>query len=436
MNSRILKTYSLFLAIIALFVIAPRITHAQEWVFLDTLLVPRTDMCSAVMGDTLYIIGGTIPVGESTVTSPEVLRYDLTNLEWLPPAPQLNTARFGAAAVSFMGNLLVFGGSGSEDSYYGSVELWNPTLSSWLEIGELDIPRAGLRASVIEDHIYLSGGISSPLDRHSRISVISLFEQDTTFSINIDIAADTLPTPRSYHTMEAVHQRLYVFGGYYYWPLNDAYMHNSSGWTTLEPMPTALAGMGTTVFYVVDQPLIVLSGGRDETSESSNIRYFHANNMEWSDDFPLIDDLPVARSGHIMEAYEDGIFVAGGSYRNTVGERVLLNDLIVYFHQSTHNQFGPTEPLPQTLKVAASPNPSNGEITIRLESTSREALDITLYNVLGQPVADWNVSARDNKHTLSWSGKNISGNDVSAGIYFLVVKQGNHHQTKKLIRLP
>jgi len=429
-----LKIVKFTIAFIFLFIGS---SYGQEWVSLDTLPVPRADMTSVLIEDTLYVIGGNSPSGSAYSATDAVLRYDLINHVWLSPTPPLNRPRYGATAVNYDGSIFVFGGKENQDVYIPEIEMWNPGMDSWLDVGELALPRIGMRAFIKNDQIHLSGGISETLTRHSRIELATTHVLDDTTYVTIETTTDTLPTPRSYHVMGVVNDVAYLFGGYYLWPLNDAYSWTESGWNTLDPMPSSLADMAYTIFRVTEVPFFVLSGGRDEETESANVRYFHTVNNQWSDDFTLIDDLPIARYGHIMEAHDTDIFVMGGSYRNLVGERVILNDVLMFHHNPTPVEKERQEKLlPKELKLTASPNPSNGEVSINIESFSNESIDVKIFNLLGQPIKTWSINPQVGCQKLSWSGLNEIGVEVTGGVYFLSARQGNAQHVIKLLRLP
>ncbi len=82
------------------------------------------------------------------------------------------------------------------------------------------------------------------------------------------------------------------------------------------------------------------------------------------------------------------------------------------------------------------PNPFNP--TTNIEFAVREAanIQIVVYNMLGRRVAELtNETYQPGHYQVMWNGKDISGNDVSSGIYFYRMTTGNFTKTNKMIFL-
>lgn len=80
------------------------------------------------------------------------------------------------------------------------------------------------------------------------------------------------------------------------------------------------------------------------------------------------------------------------------------------------------------------PNPFNPITTIHYELPQRLDVQITIYDMLGRKVHEF-ISQKQlaGNHSIQWSGKDINGNPVSAGIYFYQLKAGDYVQTKKML---
>lgn len=82
------------------------------------------------------------------------------------------------------------------------------------------------------------------------------------------------------------------------------------------------------------------------------------------------------------------------------------------------------------LSVHTYPNPFTTEATITLKNNCSDLVTYHVIDALGRTVID--------KKSLSETGEetfNLNGAQLSPGIYFLVVTQGNHIQQHKIIRL-
>lgn len=94
--------------------------------------------------------------------------------------------------------------------------------------------------------------------------------------------------------------------------------------------------------------------------------------------------------------------------------------------------------LPVTFAVEQNyPNPFNPSTTIPFNLPSREQVNLTVYNLLGQKVVT--LLAEDmepGQHTVVWNGRDSRGTSVGAGIYLYRIQAGELSQTKKMVLLP
>jgi hypothetical protein len=82
------------------------------------------------------------------------------------------------------------------------------------------------------------------------------------------------------------------------------------------------------------------------------------------------------------------------------------------------------------------PNPFNAGTSIGFELPARSEVNITVYNILGQPVAvvaDGIFPA--GSHTVEWNGKSENGTELSSGIYFYRMSAGQNVFVKKMVVL-
>ena len=86
------------------------------------------------------------------------------------------------------------------------------------------------------------------------------------------------------------------------------------------------------------------------------------------------------------------------------------------------------------------PNPFNPSTTIRYQLFAQGNVDISIYNLLGQKVRQLvNKKLQAGSFTVTWDGKDFSGNEVSSGIYLVNFEAKSkdtglvHKQVKKMI---
>ncbi|MDP1678245.1 MAG: FlgD immunoglobulin-like domain containing protein [Bacteroidota bacterium] len=82
------------------------------------------------------------------------------------------------------------------------------------------------------------------------------------------------------------------------------------------------------------------------------------------------------------------------------------------------------------------PNPFNPSTTIEYEIPTRSAVEILIYNSVGQIVRKLQSEQQESgRHSIMWDGKDEKGEIVSTGNYFYQMKAGEYLQTKKMLLL-
>ncbi len=100
-------------------------------------------------------------------------------------------------------------------------------------------------------------------------------------------------------------------------------------------------------------------------------------------------------------------------------------------------QFNTIAPLPEVYALHQNyPNPFNPTTTIRYDLPEDSDVRISIYNLLGQEVKLLsNKFEAAGYRSIRWHGKDNFNQDVSAGIYFLLMETNNFTTTRKLILL-
>ena len=78
------------------------------------------------------------------------------------------------------------------------------------------------------------------------------------------------------------------------------------------------------------------------------------------------------------------------------------------------------------------PNPFNVHTTIGFRSTGDPA-ELTVYNVLGQPVRRFSISAVAGYHQPVWDGRDDLGRSVGTGIYLIRLRNGPRVRTMRVV---
>ena len=93
--------------------------------------------------------------------------------------------------------------------------------------------------------------------------------------------------------------------------------------------------------------------------------------------------------------------------------------------------------LPQSYTLNQNyPNPFNPETEISFQIPSATYTSLKIFNILGQEVKTLVDEHREAGHyTVSWSGRDEFGKEVTSGIYFYTLKAGEFTDTKRMLLL-
>ena len=97
-----------------------------------------------------------------------------------------------------------------------------------------------------------------------------------------------------------------------------------------------------------------------------------------------------------------------------------------------------TAVMPTAFALGANyPNPFNPATIIPLAVPDRaKNVDLTIYNVLGQPMRRvWAGALAAGEHRLTWDGRDAQGHPVAAGVYVYRVQVDEQSSTRKMVKL-
>jgi hypothetical protein len=81
------------------------------------------------------------------------------------------------------------------------------------------------------------------------------------------------------------------------------------------------------------------------------------------------------------------------------------------------------------------PNPFNTGVTIRFKLEDEVEVQLNVFDINGKRI--WQKSAKFTigTHSIKWDGKNLIGNKVPSGTYFIEVSNGTSIKTRKMLLL-
>lgn len=279
----------------------------SRWEARAPMGVPRQEIALAVVGATLYAVGGY--VGSTPSAAVEV--YDTRTDAWRSVAP-LPQALHHVMAAAVDGVVHATGGLGAPTATGASDATWrfDPAVGGWEPRAPLPRPRGAGAVAVIRGRMYVVGGL-----RGSSVGDLAAYDPVT------DAWAELppMPTARDHLAAGAVGDRLVVVGGRDAGVLYDVveiFDPTTGRWTTGHArMPTARGGLGAAV---LDGLLHVVGGEGNVASPLGTFpqhEVYDAAHDVWTS-APAMD---VPRHGLGVAAVGGLLYAMGGSTRQGVG---------------------------------------------------------------------------------------------------------------------
>ncbi|MEO5617583.1 MAG: choice-of-anchor B family protein [Candidatus Eisenbacteria bacterium] len=129
-------------------------------------------------------------------------------------------------------------------------------------------------------------------------------------------------------------------------------------------------------------------------------------------------------------------FVAADSGAGGIVEAA-VDDMVAY-DAATALVGVPGPALPQTLRFSGPrPNPSRGDVTMELAIPQAALLAVEIFDVNGRRVRSLERGiAPAGARTLRWDGRDESGEQVQAGLYFVRARAGVSQAEARIVRMP
>lgn len=127
----------------------------QPWVQKAAMPTGRSSHCAAVVGDDIYVIGGTDgTAGNAAATSVDV--YSTVNDSW-SAGPSLPAPRVAPACTTVAGKVYVTGGNDGTGGVATVYEL-DPATATWTTLADLSVARSGHNAVEVDGAVLVMGG--------------------------------------------------------------------------------------------------------------------------------------------------------------------------------------------------------------------------------------------------------------------------------------
>lgn len=281
-------------------------------------LGPRQEHSVVSTNDAIWVLGGTIPGGE-TVSSIEF--FNLADQTWHSTAtPFLQPLNHLNAAV-VADKIYILSGLAPRDSSWDAQDLnmvYSPTEedSSWtpLAASPPGTARGACAVGVYGTKIYLAGGMTYLNSAQDVVDTVTVY----------DTASDSwemlpaLPQPRQHVAGVVIGSKFYVLGGRTDGQLkiqNTVFVLDvenvGDGWKEMASMPTARGGLACAG---VKELIYCLGGEGNQQNESGvfgQVEVFDTATNAWTS----LAEMPVPRHGWGVTAVGDTIYVPGGGVK-------------------------------------------------------------------------------------------------------------------------
>jgi len=86
-------------------------------------------------------------------------------------------------------------------------------------------------------------------------------------------------------------------------------------------------------------------------------------------------------------------------------------------------------------EVKVYPNPFSSQVTIEMENPGNEIVDLTIYNIHGTLVYQVQKRAYGKEIKMNWNGKDLSGEKMASGLYYVQVLINKERITRGVIKM-
>jgi N-acetylneuraminic acid mutarotase len=173
----------------------------------------RRELEAAVINQTIFVVGGAMSESLDKKPLATVESYNFKDSTW-KSCKSLDSARFAHVTVAVAGKLYVFGGTykgvngGAKD--LTSIKQYDPQTDEWTTIGDIPSTLVAPAACVINDSVYIFGGLTHGPNGFMMTPDINVFDPKT---VTWSKKNGALKEPRIRHRAVAVNDTVYILGG-------------------------------------------------------------------------------------------------------------------------------------------------------------------------------------------------------------------------------
>ncbi|MGD9200689.1 MAG: kelch repeat-containing protein [Chitinispirillia bacterium] len=188
------------------------IIDPNKWKETFSMQHSRRELEAAVINQTIYVVGGAMSINHDKLPLATVESYTFDDNTW-KSCKSLDSARYAHTVVAAAGKLYVFGGiykgvnGGAKD--LTSIKQYDPRTDEWTTVGDMPSILIAPAACVINDSIYIFGGITHGSNGYVITTDINVFDPKT----GKWSKRGAMKAPRVRHRAVAVNGTVYILGG-------------------------------------------------------------------------------------------------------------------------------------------------------------------------------------------------------------------------------
>ncbi len=392
---------------------------------------PRVGMCAARVEGTIYLIGGAQGLQgrniENLMGTSTVQAFNFDTKTWETNIAPLETPRVFACAVMLNDSIYVMGGVDSLGNVLSSVEVYDPSLNKWHYATSMKLARKGAAAVAFDSYIFVFGGGGMMGSPYSEVEAYSV--ENGTWKVTYPMAL-----ARAYHKVFRVNGSVYIFGG------------NSGTFGLVNVIERYVPTIGTVEIAVTlrsprmlfgiaekEDSVFVISGQNGTGNADIHIELLDFHQQGAERDTVISQTLSSPRVGFVAAVGGDGqVYIFGGISPDYKNGQVAVPDITLLSDVTPVNEVRNTIPDGFTLDQNY-PNPFNPTTNIRFDVPSpgsRVSLDV--YNMLGQKVKTLAGGYfHAGTYSVSFNGANMPS---GAYIYRLQTETGSIYRKMVLIK--
>ncbi|MCE1189456.1 MAG: T9SS type A sorting domain-containing protein [Ignavibacteria bacterium] len=420
--------------IFVLFLVLSPLLQAQNgvWKVIGNMPLP-VNSAQAVVRDTLiYIIGG---YSDSLhISVPVIQVYSPNTNTWLPTTMMLNYRRDSFSAFMYGDSVFIFGGQfpASPDSVRQSLEKWDFKKPPVVVAKNANFARSNCAGGVFKDKMVIFGGNPQLPHDTSFHQVVEYDLRSRQVSFRYDTSTpSSIPVQAAYGVVDS---SLYILSGYQGSFLRttvyqyDIFSHQIKKLT--RKVLQARGGAATIVLPT--KRMIVIGGYNDNFDPITTTEFYLFNNG----DFTMTQgpELNFPRSNSMAVFYKNRVIVFGGYfYDNEFHEQSVSQvEALMVPDAVTGNE---NTAASQDFELENNyPNPFNPSTKISFSIANAGYYSMDIYSILGAKIKTITQGyLPKGKFSVSWDGKDESGNAAASGVYLYSLKSAGYMKTKKML---